>query len=245
LKKFSEIGSREGGMMDDAARQGVISWAFKGLLYKGFVGLVLMLSAGRWDWWWGWLYVGIFVGFDAASAVAVLPEHPDLLIERASRQPETRNWDKVLMPAAAGVLPLLSWVIAGLDERLGWYPEVSRGWQITAAGLTILGYGIVVWAMKANPYFSTVMRIQEDRGQTVQTGGPYRFVRHPGYVGSILFTAFTPMLLGSWWGAVPGALGSVLLILRTALEDRDLKQELPGYRAYAHVVKSRLIPGVW
>lgn len=226
-------------------RRGIVSWAIKGVLYKLFVAVVLMLSADRWDWAMGWLYVAIFLLFDVATAIVVIPRNPALLIERSRRQEGVKAWDKAIMPLAAGLLPLLSWIVAGLDERLGWRPEVGVGLQAAAIVVTVIGHGIIVWAMGANAYFSPVMRIQSERGHQVQTGGPYRWVRHPGYVGAILFTVAVPLMLGSWWGAIPGAAGGVLYVVRTALEDRTLQEELAGYREYAQRVKYRLVPGVW
>jgi protein-S-isoprenylcysteine O-methyltransferase Ste14 len=225
--------------------RGLIRWAFRGLAYKVFVALVLMGSAGRWDWVAGWTYVAIFLLFDIATAAVVIPRSPDLLIERSVRPAEMQDWDRVIMPLAAGLLPMASWIVAGLDVRFGWEPLVATWLQIISLVITILGFGIVVWAMGANAYFSPVVRLQEERGQNVATGGPYGIVRHPGYLGAILFTAATPLLLGSWWALIPGMLASLLYVLRTALEDRFLQSRLEGYREYAREVPYRLIPGVW
>ena len=106
-------------------KRGIISWGIKGVLYKAYVAVVLMLCAGRWNWIAGWLYVIIFLLFDAATALVVLPRTPDLLIERSRSHPGVKSWDKVIMPVAAGLLPLMSWIIAGLDERWGWNPAVG------------------------------------------------------------------------------------------------------------------------
>ncbi len=140
---------------------------------------------------------------------------------------------------------MASWIVAGLNERFGWAPEVGLNLQIGAAIITAVGYGIVVWAMAANAFFSPVVRIQSERGHQVASGGPYRFVRHPGYVGAMLFTVALPLMLGSWWALIPGSIGAVLYVIRTALEDRTLQEELEGYRAYTQTVKYRLCPGVW
>jgi len=99
--------------------------------------------------------------------------------------------------------------------------------------------------MIANAYFSTAVRIQSDRGHTVCRTGPYRFVRHPGYVGFILQSLGTPFLLGSLWTLVPGITATVLMIIRTSLEDRTLQAELPGYRDFVQEVRYRLVPGIW
>jgi len=99
--------------------------------------------------------------------------------------------------------------------------------------------------MASNKYFSTSVRLQDERGHSVASGGPYRFVRHPGYVGFILFTLSTPVALGTLWGLIPAGIIGLILIVRTGLEDRMLQEELPGYREYAKRVQFRLLPGLW
>jgi protein-S-isoprenylcysteine O-methyltransferase Ste14 len=177
--------------------------------------------------------------------MVVLPDSPGLLIERSQRTPNVKDWDKIVMPLAAGILPLAGWILAGLNERWSWGPVVSHEIQLLGFLLTLLGHGIIVWGMSANPFFSPVVRIQEERGHTVAEGGPYRIIRHPGYFGAILFSVGIPLLLESWWALIPGVLSVVLYIIRTFLEDRTLGEELPGYADYATRVKFKLIPGVW
>jgi len=109
----------------------------------------------------------------------------------------------------------------------------------------VVGLGLTSWAMIANAYFSTAVRIQSERGHTVCSRGPYRFVRHPGYVGFILQSLSAPFLLGSIWALIPGILAAVLMVIRTALEDRTLQAELPGYPEYVQNVRYRLVPGIW
>ena len=136
-------------------------------------------------------------------------------------------------------------VIAGLDGgRFGWS---SMPLPLAIAGLVtlVLAYAVIAWAMAANTFFSTTVRVQEDRGQRVVSSGPYRLVRHPGYVGMILMYVGTPVMLGSWWALIPGGLNGVAFIVRTALEDRTLQEELDGYKEYAGRVPYRLLPGVW
>lgn len=99
--------------------------------------------------------------------------------------------------------------------------------------------------MRSNRFFSSIVRIQTERGHVVQSGGPYRFVRHPGYVGMTLTQVAYPVLLGTWWAYVPTGLATLLLVVRTALEDRLLRRELAGYGEYAARVRFRLLPGVW
>jgi protein-S-isoprenylcysteine O-methyltransferase Ste14 len=231
--------------MDQETKKGVISWAIKGVLYKAYVGLVLMLSAGRWDWWAGWLYVLIFLAFDAATALVVIPRYPGLLIERSQRSSNVKDWDKIIMPLAAGFLPLIGWILAGLTERRSWGPDLSPALQLVGFLITVIGHAIIVWAMGANAYFSPMVRIQEDRGHQVADGGPYRFIRHPGYLGAILFSLGIPLLLESWWALIPGVISVVLYFLRTTLEDQTLIDDLEGYADYSGRVKFKLLPGIW
>jgi protein-S-isoprenylcysteine O-methyltransferase Ste14 len=135
--------------------------------------------------------------------------------------------------------------VAGLDERFGWSPPFAAGLHVGGALGVVLGFALFLWAMAANAFFSEGVRIQTDRGHKVATQGPYRTVRHPGYVGAMLAEAATPVLLGSLWALIPAA-GSVLCyVIRTALEDRTLVAELPGYAEYTTRTRYRLLPGIW
>lgn len=231
--------------LDPETKRGVIDWAVKGLFARLFVAVVLFVSAGRLDWVWGWVYALIYLAFDIATALVVLPRSPHLLIERADIQEGTKSWDKVIVRAAAGYLPIASWIISGLDVRNGWTGPVMLWFHIAAALIVVIGYALVVWAMGANAFFSLAVRIQKERNHRVVTSGPYRFVRHPGYVGAILFTVLAPVMLGSWWALIPAGLSAVLYVVRTALEDRTLYEELPGYAEYTRQARYRLLPGVW
>ncbi|GAB4490319.1 MAG: hypothetical protein Fur0016_22330 [Anaerolineales bacterium] len=118
--------------------------------------------------------------------------------------------------------------------------------NIAGLAAAILGYNIILmWSMVSNAYFTAIIHIQTDSRHRVATGGPYRFVRHPGYVGTILFYLGTPFLLGSAWAVIPAALSCLLLVIRTSLEDKTLQAELPGYKEYAQQTRYRLVPGVW
>jgi protein-S-isoprenylcysteine O-methyltransferase Ste14 len=139
------------------------------------------------------------------------------------------------------LLPL----IAALDFRFGWTGEVAIGWHILGAVMYALSLELSSWAMITNAYFSTAVYIQKDRGQQVCSTGPYHYVRHPGYVGFFFQALSTPILLGSLWALLFAIPIAVLMIIRTAKEDRLLQQELPGYKEYAQQVKYRLMPGVW
>ncbi len=225
--------------------RGLRAWAVKGLLAKMVVALILLLSAGRWDWTAAWVFIGIYLSFDVATALVVLPRNPQLLLDRSRMQPGTASWDKLIMPLAASLLPMVGWIVAGLNERWRWLPTIPNWIQVIAAVVTAAGFAITVWAMGANAFFSATVRLQPERGQQVATAGPYRTVRHPGYFGAILFTLAMPILLDSVWALIPCVLAAILYVIRTVLEDRFLADGLSGYREFQNRVRYRLIPGLW
>jgi protein-S-isoprenylcysteine O-methyltransferase Ste14 len=210
-----------------------------------FVAVTLFIPAGTLNWAMGWALVGLYAVWVGATALILIPNNPDLLIERATRHKEgVKTWDTVLL-SVVGLTTAAKHILAGLGVRLGWTSQVPLDLQIAALIIAALGYALVTWATAANAFFSKIVRIQKDRGHAVATGGPYRYVRHPGYVGTIAFELATPIMLGSVWALIPGGLGALLLIIRTVLEDRTLLEELDGYKDYAQRVRYRLLPGIW
>lgn len=205
---------------------------------------ILFLSAGRLDWVWGWALVGITFLWATATALVSILRHPGLLAERLGPRKGAKGWDAVVM-GIVGLATIARCIVAGLDVRFGWTTGISLPFQIATLAVAMLGYALVVWATAANAFFSQIVRIQKERGHTVATGGPYRFLRHPGYVGTILFELSAPVMLGSWWALIPGGLTAMLFIVRTALEDKTLLEELGGYKEYAMRVRYRLLPGIW
>jgi protein-S-isoprenylcysteine O-methyltransferase Ste14 len=229
---------------EDVGR-GVRTWAIKQIITLLMLAAILLGAAGRIDWLWGLIFTGLNALAVAAQAAILIPRSPELLAERSGYKPGTKGWDLILVGLAVVLLPMISWAVAGLDVRFGWPPAFAAWVQIAGAAVWTLGYGIVIAAMVANAYFSTTVRIQQERDQQVMTGGLYRVVRHPGYVGAILLTLATPLVLGSAWALIPMGLAVALYVVRTALEDRTLRQELNGYEAYTRETRYRLIPGVW
>jgi len=207
-------------------------------------GVILFLAAGQLSWTWAWVYLMICLVSVAINGVIMLRTNPETIAERGRPQ-ATQNWDKVIGGLWALLLYLILPLVAGLDMRFDWTQELSAAWNLAGAVVLATGLGLGGWAMIANTYFSTAVRLQSDRGQTVCRNGPYRFVRHPGYVGFILQSLSTPILLGSLWALIPGLIAAILMVIRTILEDRLLQAELPGYRDYAQQVRYRLVPGVW
>jgi protein-S-isoprenylcysteine O-methyltransferase Ste14 len=208
---------------------------------------VLLLSAGRWDWWEAWAYTGLGLLVLLGSRAVMIIKYPDLALERSRAQDMdgVKHWDRFLMPFTALVGPLISWVTAGLDQRFGWSPDLPDGVQIAALVIIQVGSLLGTWAMLVNRFFSSQVRIQTDRGQTVVRAGPYRYVRHPGYAGGILSWLAAPVFFSSYWVAIPMIIVITASLIRTNLEDRTLMEELPGYQEYAREVKYRLLPGIW
>ncbi|HET9588642.1 MAG TPA: isoprenylcysteine carboxylmethyltransferase family protein [Anaerolineales bacterium] len=205
-----------------------------------------MIISGQWRWWEAWAYAGLSILGFVLSRVMAMRRHPDLLAERA-RSMEMENakpWDKILAPVLAlGAILIL--IVAGLDRLFGWSPSFTISVKLISLIVIILGYSLGSWALVENRFFSGVVRIQTDRGHQVIASGPYHFIRHPGYAGALWVYLATPALLDSVWAFMPALLLAGILILRTALEDRTLQGELPGYKEYARSTRFRLIPGVW
>ncbi len=207
-------------------------------------GVALFWSAGQMGWWPAWAALAVMLAWITATAIVILRINPGLLAERLGPRKGAKPWDTAIM-SILGLTQLVRYIVAGLDQRHGWTGGLPLAAQIVALTVCVLGYALFVWAIAANAFFSQIVRIQPERGHTVATGGPYHYVRHPAYIGAILYELAVPILLASWWALIPSALGAILLILRTALEDRTLQAELTGYVDYARQVRHRLVPGIW
>ena len=140
---------------------------------------------------------------------------------------------------------ILLYVCSGLDYRFKWTGNINIIINILGLVLSFSSSMLFTWSMISNKFFSTLVRLQTDRQHIVATGGPYKFVRHPGYVGYIIMSIATPIALGTLWGLVFSGITGLLLIVRTALEDNTLKKELAGYAEYTEKVKYRLVPLIW
>jgi len=233
--------------MSADTRHKILLWCAQSAL--GLVGyaIVIFLAAGTLRWLWGWVLLGLTAAVLAAHVVVLVPINPELLAERQEgfRPPGTKAWDRWVAVLSASLGTIVLYLVAGLDVRFSWSGGMPPGVHLAGLAFSALGYALFLWAMAANAFFSEGVRVQHERGHTVASGGPYRWVRHPGYVGAMLSMLATPLLLGSSWSVVPAALGALGYILRTALEDRTLLEELPGYREYAQRTRFRLLPGVW
>ncbi len=204
----------------------------------------LFIPAGGLDWPQAWAALFIILGWVVGTAVVILCIHPALLAERLGPRQGAKKWDTAIM-SAFGLLQLTRYILAGLDHRYGWSGMFLPGVQLTAFVVGAAGNALVVWATASNANFSQIVRLQPERGQQVAMDGPYRWVRHPAYLGTILFELAVAVLLGSWPAFFVSLADVCLLVLRTALEDRALRAELNGYADYARRVRSRLLPGIW
>ncbi len=230
--------------MEPDVAKGVRRWLRGGIIGVAMVGVMLFASAGTLAWPMGWGIVAVYALWQVTMGLILWPTHPELLAERAQRVRDAESWDMALL-SIAGIAQLAKYIVAGLDYRYGWSAGISMTAQILALVGCALSYALMNWAVASNAYFTKVVRVQRDRGHTVATGGPYRYVRHPGYVGTILFELLSPIALGSWWTLIAGMLGAAVMVVRTAKEDRLLQEQLDGYAAYARGVRYRLVPGLW
>ena len=227
-------------------KRGVTRWLIREVMGVLFAAALLFGISGHLDWVMGWILVGTYALWVGGVAVILIPRYPEMLAERVNRSAKgTKKWDTAIL-SVVGVLELVRYVVAGLDMRWGWSPPFPLALQIAGVVVAVLAQDVLLtWSMASNAFFSMVVRIQDDRDHAVASGGPYRFVRHPGYVASVLFYLATSLMLGSVWAAIPALLTALLFVVRTALEDRTLREELDGYEAYARRVRYRLLPGVW
>jgi protein-S-isoprenylcysteine O-methyltransferase Ste14 len=207
----------------------------------------LFLAAGTFAWDWAWIYsIAMLVGWLVLSIVLAV-ENPGLLNQRGRRARDmvgTKRWDWPIL-IAYSLLLFITPIVAGLDYRMGWSAPTSPAIHILGIVILLAGFVPLTWAMAVNKFFEATVRIQSENNQQVISSGPYRYVRHPGYVGVVLHFIAIPIALGTWAALIPALLGIVLFVVRTALEDSSLRSELPGYAAFAERTRYRLLPGVW
>jgi len=205
---------------------------------------VIFIPAGTLNWPEAWLFLLIYLALVTGVMIWMKKKAPGLLRERMSRRKDVKRWDRIIITTYSLMLIVLL-LVTGLDA-------VRFEWSKVPLIIKVLGFlgyfpaaGFAFWAMRENAFSSALVRIQDDRGHTVCTTGPYKFVRHPMYVGVIMLMICFPFSLGSFYALIPGGIIIALFILRTFLEDKTLQDELPGYKEYVKKVQYRLFPGIW
>lgn len=202
--------------------------------------------SGRWERPMPWVFLGSWVIAGLVVPAFVVPLDESFVEDRTQIKEGVQEWDKLIVIIGSLYTPLGLVLVAALDARFGWTVKPIPFWlQAIATGLGVLGYLFSVWASAVNKFYARFVRIQKDRGHIVITDGPYRYVRHPGYAGLAVFLLTSALSLGSLWTLIPNILFLIAMIVRTALEDRFLKENLAGYTEYAQRTRYRLIPGIW
>ncbi len=212
----------------------------------GLFTAIIFWPAGRIDWVEGWLYLVIITAYLMISTFYLKRVNPTLIEHRLQVRfgEGTKRWDKIWSVTFAPLFFAI-YVIAGFDAvRFEWSNMSPWLWPLGFV-LFIPSLALITWSMGVNPFFERTVRIQTERGHHVIDNGPYRFVRHPGYLGFFGWSLTTPLLLGSWWAFLPALLSIIGIMIRTALEDRTLREELTRYEEYTSRVHFRLIPGIW
>ncbi len=204
--------------------------------------LFLFGSAGTLAWWNGWAFLAYNTASGLAVSLGLYPKMPKLLQERRTAAKKAKPWDKAAVLLQVIVFPLFTLVLSGLDKRFGWTHSITLGASLLAL-LVMAGSSALIWyAMGSNPFFSSFIRVQKDRGQVAVEKGPYAYIRHPAYLGMILGGLAIPIQLGSWPAFGVGLANTLLVFLRTVFEDRILLEGLKGYRNYSQKVRYRLVP---
>jgi protein-S-isoprenylcysteine O-methyltransferase Ste14 len=208
--------------------------------------IIFYISAGNIVGLRPWTFFGASFMHYALSTAVQYKINPELLVQRLQRKREgSKLWDEILMRASNLTVLIAVPVMAGLD--IGRFHWSGLDIQFAVLGFVFFGVSTIVinWAMAVNPHFEPTVRIQKDRGHKVISRGPYKIVRHPGYLAGILYTFSIPLIMGSAFTFIPVGIYVILFIIRTSLEDRTLREELEGYSEYARQVKHKLFPGIW
>ena len=222
----------------------IVRYAIREILSLAGMGVALFWSAGRIDWWPAWAALAVMAGWIIATAIIIFRLNPDLLAERLGPRKGTKSWDTAIV-STLGLVQLVRYIVAGLDQRNGWTGGFPLAVQLTAWAACALGYALFVWATASNAFFSRIVRIQPERGHTVVCDGPYAYVRHPGYAGMLVSMLGAVFLLGSLWALIPWVLLLAVNVVRVVLEERTLTGGLAGYPEYVVRTRYRLLPLVW
>lgn len=216
------------------------------VLFQVLIGTALFyVSAGRIFVLRGVIYFSLYIVLAVVGVILLAGRNSEVLNERAKKRDNTKSWDKVLLKVYILLAFFGVYIAAGLDA--GRYPEARISFDFIYPGVLIYVFSSAfsIWAMSENQYFEATSRIQTDRGQVVCSSGPYRFIRHPGYLSILLWCISVPLIFGSVYTIMPVICVFVIIVIRTYLEDNMLKKELPGYIEYSNRVRYRLIPFIF
>jgi len=230
-----------------SSKKAKLKYLVRSIITYLLIPLVLLISGWDFGWWQGWLYSALILVAGIAPRIWAEKRHPGLMAERVKfgRNQNVKSWDKVLSPLMAVSMTFPLFIVAGLDHHFEWSPVFSISLNILGFILIVIGYSFASWALAENRFFSSVVRIQTDRGHMVCDSGPYRIVRHPGYAGNLLALPGIALALSSVWTIIPAIAALIIAIIRTTLEDQTLQKELPGYKDYTQRVPYRLFPGIF
>ncbi|MCP4724914.1 MAG: isoprenylcysteine carboxylmethyltransferase family protein [bacterium] len=218
--------------------------AVRELLRTVFHIAILLSAAGELYWINAWVYYLYFLLMQLVYFGVLKKFNPELINERAKLlRADTKKFDKWFYALSVPVM-VTALVLTGIDRRFGW-SDVPLYLNITGFLIMFFTSALAMWAIAVNRHFETSVRIQTDRDHKICKKGPYKYVRHPGYVGMVFGWLGFPLFLGTVWTFIPGAVMGLLAIFRTFMEDRTLQNELPGYKEYTLETKYRLMPLVW
>ena len=225
-----------------AAIAGLRQSIWSGVVFLLFLGIIMFLPAGYIRWANGWLMIVVFVALTIPSMVYIWRVNPEIFAARRRIQPGTKGWDRVLLMVLLPTM-LAIYPVAALDDGRFHWSRVPLWLVVVGYVLLTISWCLFMWVESVNKFAEPGVRVHAE--QRVIDTGPYAIVRHPMYMGVPSFSVGTALALGSYWALVPAALLLPILVGRTAMEDRTLREELAGYKQYASRVRYRLLPGVW
>ena len=229
---------------NDSTKKGAVKYLFM-LFIQRVIGLLFFITAaGTIFDTRGMVNFALYYGISVAACIVMYNGHQETLSERGKKQSNTKNWDKVLLPIYVLLAYYVIYLVAGLGIRFAW-PQLSIDWFYGGILVYLISGAFTIWPIMENKHFESTSRIQSDRSQKVISTGPYRLVRHPGYLGILLWAISVTMIFGTLAVALTAAAIVITITIRTYLEDTMLKKELAGYLDYANIVKYRLIPFIW
>jgi protein-S-isoprenylcysteine O-methyltransferase Ste14 len=223
----------------------IAKWLLQNLIWVIALGVLLFVTAGTLDWPSAWVFLGTSAAIGIGFGWWLAKTDPALLAERMRpmMQKDQPAADKKFM-LVFGVTALIWFLAIGFDKRLH-ASDIPVALQALGLAMLLLTTGFIMWVMRENSFAAPVVKVQTERGHRVVSTGPYAWVRHPMYSGTILFFVGVPLLLGSWWGVALSPLFVILFAIRSGIEERALVAGLPGYADYTRRVRYRLVPGLW